>query len=151
MTAARNGVSSTAQQLPNRKVLLRAVAPTRQRSVALARGAQEPPARLRHRAACLVAVLLAVLHPCFASGALRRLPPFLPCGADTPDMPRVIVNSHIAYELPLVQLLYSMVSVGFRDFCRVAVVIGGSPPAEPARLGNITVVRTQFNSFDYKP
>ena len=80
---------------------------------------------------------------------LRRLPPFLPCGTDTPDLPRVIVNSHIAYELPLIQLLYSLVSVGFRNFCRVAVVLGGSTRVEPVRLRNLTVVRTPFNSFDY--
>ena len=149
MTAAlpppTRGGSTTARQRSVRQVLMRAP-PTRQCSFDLARssGHGGPAAYC-----CLVAVLLAVSQPCFASGALRRFPPFLPCGADTPDLPRVIVNSHIAYELPLVQLLYSMVSVGFRDFCRVAVVIGGSPPAEPARLGNLTIVHTPFNSFDY--
>ena len=105
------------------------------------------------RVGCLavLALLSASLQPCMASAALisRRFPPFLPCGADTPDLPRVIINSHVAYELPLVQLLYSLVSVGFRDFCRVAVVIGGSTAAEPVRQGNLTVVRTPFNSFDY--
>ena len=95
--------------------------------------------------------LLVLLRTCAASLALEsRLLPELPCGLDTADLPRVVINSHVAYETPLRQLLHSMVSVGFRDFCRVVVVVGGAPAsAEPERLANLTVVRMAQNSYDY--
>jgi hypothetical protein len=95
--------------------------------------------------------LVALLRSCSASVAFdSRLPPYLPCGADTPDLPRVVINSHVAYERPLRQLLHSLVSVGFRDFCRVAIVVGGAASAaEPERVANLTMVHMAQNSYDY--
>ena len=68
-----------------------------------------------------------------------------------PDVtPIPVINSHAAYGKPLHQLLSSLVSVGFTDFCRVVVVIGGSVRDEPPqRRDNIVIVRSVLNAHDY--
>ena len=72
----------------------------------------------------------------------------LPCGLDDATLPRVVINSHAAYARPLEQLLHSRYSVGFTEFCRIVVVVGGSPPAPPARVGPVTFVHTDVNAHD---
>ena len=73
----------------------------------------------------------------------------LPCGSDDSTFPRVVINSHVKYVRALDQLLHSMLSIGFGDFCRVLVVVAGSARSlPPSRAGPITFVDEALNAGD---
>lgn len=73
----------------------------------------------------------------------------LPCGGES-DGARLVVNSHASYGTAVSRLMNSLVSVGFRDFCRVVVVVGGSEAdAAPRRVGNLTYAHLSVNAHDY--
>jgi len=72
----------------------------------------------------------------------------LPCGNNLPTQPRIVINSHVHYKRPLNSALHSLVSVGFRDFCRLLIVVGGKREEAPSKLGNITVAARALNAHD---
>lgn len=74
------------------------------------------------------------------------------CVADKDDQPRLVINSHGDYSKPLSQLLASLRSIGFVDFCRVLVVVGGSTrdsPPEQSATDGIVYVHKAINAHDY--
>lgn len=74
----------------------------------------------------------------------------LPCGSDSSALPRLVINSHVRYNIPLQSLFMSLHSNGFADWCRVLLVLGGhTEDIAPRRSGNITIVKTTRNAYDY--
>ena len=74
----------------------------------------------------------------------------LPCGNNSETQARLVINSHVHYRQPLEQILHSLASVGFVEFCRVIVVIGGAGEEQgPSKVGNLTIVRRRLNAGDY--
>jgi hypothetical protein len=73
-----------------------------------------------------------------------------PCGSDSPRAARLVINSHASYRAPRKRLLASLRAVGFEDFCRVLLVVGGARAERaPRRLANLTVATTSAAAFDY--
>lgn len=59
------------------------------------------------------------------------------------------MNSHVLYGQAVDQLLLSLLSVGFANFCSLVVVLGGSQlELPPERRGNLTYVETVLNAQD---
>ena len=70
--------------------------------------------------------------------------------AAEPAFPRLLINSHASYAVPLTQLIDSLASIGFQDFCRIVVVVGGSTADESPVVGASGVmIHTTLNAHDY--
>lgn len=73
----------------------------------------------------------------------------LPCGSNLPIQPKLVINSHIRYHRALTYLMHSLASVGFQDYCRLIIVVGGHKEDEISKIGNITIVKRVINAHDY--
>ena len=92
----------------------------------------------------LVALLAAALCASASPFALS-----LPCGDPAASRARLVVNSHVLYGQAVEQLLLSLLSIGFADFCSVLIVVGGAPAElPPQRRGNLTYAETVLNGQD---
>ena len=84
-----------------------------------------------------------------------------PCGSS--HVLKLVINSHVAYNVPLRTLLISLLHSGFDRYGDVLLMLGGSPqdalpaltpisellPGLASEHRRVVVVRTRNNGFDY--